>query len=101
MYLCHGRKPVANEISLPLKWLNRRSNSLTHLDLKRSGLKSHKTMKKCPLDIQDACFERNPRTAFAGSVNPAFTLTGLMRQIKVSEFIQVRHHVSFVIDTLH
>ena len=73
-----------NEIGSLLKWLNGTSNSLSHLDLQRSGLKSQKTTKKCPLDVRDAFFGCNSRAYFVGSANFDFTLTGLMRQTETS-----------------
>lgn len=82
-------------------WLNGTSNSLSHLDLRLSGLKSQMTITKCPLDVPDACLGCNPRTVFAGSANFQFTSTGLIRQTRVREFTKVRHYVSFVTDTSH
>lgn len=84
-----------NEISSVLKWLNGTSNSFSHLDLRRSGLKSQRTIKMDSLDIPNACFGCNPGASLAGSVSFEFSLTGL----EGGEFTQIRHYVSFVTDT--
>ena len=71
------------------------SNSFSHLDLRRSGHKSQKTIKMYPLDMLNACFGCNPRASLAGSAGFEFTLTGL----EEGEFTRIRHYVSFVTDT--
>ena len=84
-----------NEISVLLKWLTGTNNSFSHLDLQRSGLKSQKTRKMCPLDMSNGCFGCNPRATLARSASFEFTLTGL----EGGKFTQNRQYVSFVTDT--
>lgn len=82
-----------------LKWFSRQIIRL-NIWMPCCGLKSHKTIKRYPLNTRDPCARRNLRTAYQGLADFVFTLTGLIRKIRLGQFIQVRRHVSFVTDTL-